>query len=80
MLFRSLLKEISDEPTTSQVKLIPYNEISAGRKYQDVMRRVPDNTKAERILGIKAQTSLKEGLKITFDWQKKVTSKKLEVS
>ncbi|MBU2948010.1 NAD-dependent epimerase/dehydratase family protein [Zobellia uliginosa] len=76
----TLLKEISDEPTTSQVKLIPYNEISAGRKYQDVMRRVPDNTKAERILGIKAQTSLKEGLRITFNWQKKVTSEKLEVS
>ncbi|CAM3398765.1 NAD-dependent epimerase/dehydratase family protein [Zobellia roscoffensis] len=73
----NMLKRISDEPTTSEVKLIPYNEISAGRKYQDVMRRVPDNTKAERILGIKAQTSLEEGLRITFNWQKSVSLQKV---
>ncbi|CAM4171014.1 NAD(P)-dependent oxidoreductase [Zobellia roscoffensis] len=73
----NMLKRISDEPTTSEVKLIPYNEISAGRKYQDVMRRVPDNTKTERILGIKAQTSLEEGLRITFNWQKSVSLQKV---
>ncbi|SIS37050.1 UDP-glucose 4-epimerase [Zobellia uliginosa] len=73
----NMLKRISDEPTTSKIKLIPYNEISAGRKYQDVMRRVPDTRKAEKILGIKAQTSLEEGLRITFDWQKNVSLQKV---
>ncbi|CAZ96080.1 NAD-dependent epimerase/dehydratase family protein [Zobellia galactanivorans] len=71
----NMLKRISNEPRTPEIKLIPYNEISAGRKYQDVMRRVPDTTKAEKILGIKAQTSLEEGLRITFDWQKNVSKK-----
>ncbi|MDB2606188.1 GDP-mannose 4,6-dehydratase [Zobellia sp.] len=71
------LKRISNEPTTSEVKLIPYNEISAGRKYQDVMRRVPDNTKAEKVLGIKAKTSLEEGLRITFSWQKNISLQKV---
>lgn len=71
-----MLKEIAGEPCSSEIKLIPYNEISKGRKYQDVMRRVPDTTKAERLLGVKAQTSMREGLKRTFEWQKRVTSQK----
>jgi len=70
-----MLKDISDEPSDCQIELIPYNEIAAGRKYQDVMRRVPDTTKAEKILGVKAKTSLEEGLRLTFEWQKRVTSK-----
>ncbi len=74
----NILKDISDEPTTSEIKLIPYDQISAGRKYQDVMRRVPDTTKAERILGVKAKTSLEEGLRKTFDWQKRVSSEKVQ--
>ncbi|WP_149304944.1 NAD-dependent epimerase/dehydratase family protein [Pareuzebyella sediminis] len=72
-----MLKEISDEPTTSEIKLIPYNEISVGRKYQDVMRRVPDTSKAQRLLGVTAKTSLKEGLRKTFEWQKKVSLEKV---
>ncbi len=75
-----MLNEIADETNKSEIKLIPYNEISSGRKYQDVMRRVPDTTKAERILGVKAQTSMREGLKITYDWQKRVTSAKVETA
>ncbi|SHJ61089.1 NAD-dependent epimerase/dehydratase family protein [Pseudozobellia thermophila] len=75
-----MLKEIAGEPCNSTIKLIPYNEISAGRKYQDVMRRVPDTSKAERILGVKAKTSMREGLKRTFEWQKRVTSTKVEAS
>ncbi|MEM9142089.1 MAG: GDP-mannose 4,6-dehydratase [Bacteroidota bacterium] len=71
-----MLKDICDEPTTSEIKLIPYDKISVGRKYQDVMRRVPNTSKAERILGVKAKTSLEEGLRITFEWQKKVSRAK----
>ena len=73
-----MLNEIADETTKAEIKLIPYNEISSGRKYQDVMRRVPDTTKAERILGVKAKTSMREGLRLTYEWQKEITSTKLE--
>lgn len=75
-----MLKEIAGEPCSSEIKLIPYNEISKGRKYQDVMRRVPDTSKAERLLGVKAQTSMREGLKRTFEWQKRVTSQNANVA
>lgn len=73
----NILKGLSSEPVNSEIKLIPYNEISVGRKYQDVMKRVPDTSKAERILGIKAKITLKEGLRKTFEWQKKVSFKKV---
>lgn len=75
-----LLNEISDEEKPSPIKLIPYNEISTGRKYQDVMRRVPDTTKAQRILGVKSKTSMRDGLRMTYEWQKKVTSNKVETT
>jgi len=35
------------------------------------MRRKSDNSKAKKILGFKAKTSLKEGLKKTIEWYKK---------
>lgn len=73
----NILKGLSSEPVNSEIKLIPYNEISVGRKYQDVMKRVPDTSKAERILGVKAKTTLEEGLRKTFEWQKKVSFEKV---
>ena len=69
-----MLNEIADETDKAPIKLIPYDEISSGRKYQDVMRRVPDTTKAERILGVKAKVSMRDGLRKTYEWQKRVTS------
>lgn len=74
-----MLNEIADEESKSDIKLIPYNEISSGRKYQDVMRRVPDTSKAERILGVKAKTLMREGLRLAYEWQKEVRmSQKVE--
>ncbi len=57
-----------EEPLT--LKFTPYNEISAGRKYEDVRRRVPDVSKAGRLLGFGAMVSLEAGLKRTIDWQR----------
>ncbi|SDD92900.1 UDP-glucose 4-epimerase [Pricia antarctica] len=74
----NILKGLSSEPVNSEIKLIPYNEISVGRKYQDVMKRVPDTSKAQRILGVKAKISLEEGLRKTFEWQKKVSFEKVD--
>ena len=73
-----MLNEIADEENKVDIKLIPYDEISSGRKYQDVMRRVPDTSKAERILGVKAKVNMREGLRRAYEWQKEVTMKKVE--
>ena len=64
-----LLKRLSGTPGELNYKLVPYNSISKGRKYQDVMRRVPDTTKAERLLGFKAEIGLEEGMRRTIEWQ-----------
>jgi UDP-glucose 4-epimerase len=68
------LKEIAGKPDT-KITLIPYDQISVGRKYQDVMRRVPDTTKAEMVLGVRAKITLEEGLRRTFEWQKGLPAK-----
>jgi UDP-glucose 4-epimerase len=39
-------------------------------KYEDVERRVPDISKARRILGFEPSTGLKDGLARTIEWQK----------
>ncbi|TMM58212.1 NAD-dependent epimerase/dehydratase family protein [Maribacter algarum] len=75
-----MLNDIADETVKAEIQLIPYNEISSGRKYQDVMRRVPDTSKAERILGVKAKTKMREGLRLTYEWQKQVTMDKVETT
>ena len=72
-----LIVRLSDEPTESTIELIPYDDICKGRKYQDVMRRVPDTGKAERLLGFKAKTSLEQGLRRTLEWQRSVTLNKV---
>ncbi|HEY6365476.1 MAG TPA: NAD-dependent epimerase/dehydratase family protein [Candidatus Binatia bacterium] len=39
-----------------------------GNSYEDVQRRVPDNTRMKEILGVVPQVSLREGLRRTIDW------------
>jgi len=39
-----------------------------GRSYEDLPRRVPDNTKARQTLGWQCTTSLQDGLNRTIDW------------
>ena len=74
------IKNLSERQSDSAINLIPYDEISKGRKYQDVMRRVPDTSKAEKILGFKAKTSLDEGLRRTFEWQKNSSLQKAKTA
>lgn len=67
-----LLKRISGTPGEAKVEFIPYDQISQGRKYQDVMRRVPDTSKLREVLGVTSQVSLEEGMRRTFEWQKNI--------
>jgi UDP-glucose 4-epimerase len=51
-----------------RLQFVPYQKI-AGQDYEDVRRRVPDVSKAERLLEFKARVSLEEGLARTIAWQ-----------
>lgn len=54
-----------------RIEHTPYDEI-AGRKYEDVRRRVPDIEKARQLLGFEALTPLETGLLETIEWQRSV--------
>jgi len=41
-----------------------------GESYEDIQRRVPKVEKMNRILGVRAETSLEEGLRQTWEWFK----------
>ena len=49
-----------------KIKLIPYSTFG---KYEDVMRRIPDITRARSILGFEPEVDLEDGLHRTIDWQ-----------
>ena len=53
------------------LKLIPYTSFT-GKSYEDVMRRVPNISKAEKLLGFKWEVGLEEGLARTIAWQRGV--------
>jgi len=69
-----LIKELLGTPGRLKVKFIPYSTFYGG-KYEDVMSRTPDITKAQKILGFRPKISLKEGLKRMIDWQTKAMNK-----
>lgn len=63
------VKQACDTPGELLYELVPYESFSKN-KYEDVMRRVPDTSFSEEILGTSAKVSLDEGLKKTIAWQK----------
>lgn len=52
-----------------KLKFIPYKSFAGN--YEDVRKRVPDISKARKILGFEPVVTLEEGLKKTIHWQKK---------
>jgi UDP-glucose 4-epimerase len=65
-----LIHQLTATGRELQLRYIPYNELNAGAKYEDVRRRVPDISKAQRLLGFQPQVGLEEGLKRTIEWQR----------
>ncbi|MFH1664796.1 MAG: SDR family NAD(P)-dependent oxidoreductase [Candidatus Omnitrophota bacterium] len=57
--------------TKPKIKIIPYDALSKG--YEDVMRRIPDISKAEKMLGFRAVVQLEGGLPLTIQWQKGIS-------
>ena len=53
-------------PMPLRAKFVPYESLPG--RYQDVLNRVPDTTKARRLLGFEAKVPLAEGLANTAEW------------
>lgn len=66
-----LIKRLAGIAGPLRLKFIPYDELNGGR-YEDVRRRVPDVSKCERVLGVKAIVGLEEGLVRTIAWQREL--------
>jgi len=54
----------------SKIQHVSYKNIYKSG-YEDIQRRVPDISKAQKILGFKAKISLEDGLAKTIDWFRK---------
>jgi UDP-glucose 4-epimerase len=54
-----------DEP--AKIKFLPYSTFG---KYEDVMRRIPDISRARDILKFEPKVDLEDGLRETILWQK----------
>jgi UDP-glucose 4-epimerase len=64
------IKALSGTPGEFKADFVPYESFT-GKKYEDVRRRVPDTRLCEKLLGVRAQVGLDEGLKRTIEWQRK---------
>jgi UDP-glucose 4-epimerase len=53
-------------PMPLRAKIVPYEDLPGN--YQDVLKRIPDTTKAKRLLGFTAKVELEEGLARTMAW------------
>ena len=68
------IKRLSATPGELRIEFIPYQSFT-GKKYEDVMRRVPDVTLCERLLGVRARVDIDDGLRRTIEWQRAFTQK-----
>jgi UDP-glucose 4-epimerase len=75
-----LIHRLSGSTKPLKLQFTPYDEISKGRSYEDVRRRVPDVRKAEERLGFRARVELEEGLKRTIEWQTAVRSAQADLA
>ena len=57
---------IRGESSTPKIKLVPYETFG---KYEDVVRRIPDISRARSLLGFHPRVDLEEGLRKTIVWQ-----------
>jgi UDP-glucose 4-epimerase len=51
----------------SKIRFVTQEEIY-GRSYEDIPRRVPDNTKMRKLLGVEPKVSLREGTAMAMEW------------
>jgi UDP-glucose 4-epimerase len=75
-----LIHRLSGSFSSLKLQFTPYNEISKGRAYEDVSRRIPDVSKAGRMLGFQALVGLEDGLRRTIAWQKAARAAQAELT
>ncbi len=68
-----LAHEITGKPGPVPLEFISHANAYKTEKFQEVNRRIPDISKAERLLGYTPRISNREGLKLTYEWQKKLS-------
>jgi nucleoside-diphosphate-sugar epimerase len=51
----------------SKIRFVTQEEIY-GKSYEDIPRRVPDNTKMRKLLGVEPKVSLREGTALAMEW------------
>lgn len=73
------IKRLSDTSGSLKIRFVPYESFTGG-KYEDVRRRVPDSSRCEQILGVKAQIGLEEGLLQTIAWHRSLMYSPAKVS
>jgi len=56
------------ELTGARTEVIDVDTAVSLQSYEDLTRRIPDNTKAREFLGWECRTSLRDGLAATIDW------------
>jgi len=66
------IKRLCDTPGELKLRFTPYESFT-GRSYEDVRRRIPDVSRCEEILGVKASVGLEDGLTRTIEWQRRAT-------
>jgi UDP-glucose 4-epimerase len=59
-----LIYEVANTGFEEKIKFIPMSDIFG--KYKDIMRRVPDLTKAQELLGYNPKVKLRDAIKITI--------------
>lgn len=64
-----IIHQLSGVSQDLRIEFIPYDQI-AGRKYEDVQRRIPDIAKARAMLGFVPEVDMEDGLKRTIEWQR----------
>ena len=60
-----LIHRLANTGRDLKLKYVPFSEVFG--KYKDVMRRVPDLTKAKRILGYSPKVSVRQAIEFTID-------------
>jgi UDP-glucose 4-epimerase len=64
-----LIHQIANTQKELKLKFIPMNEVFG--KYKDILRRIPDLTKAKKLLGYEPKIKLADAIRITLDQIKK---------
>jgi len=68
MRLAEIINELIRPGTKPRIRLVPYEDF--GGNYEDVRRRIPDLSKAEKLLGFRWKVGIKEGLVSTIEWHR----------